>query len=224
MGPAIGLAILAVAAAGCSASEREQPPPATTPQVLSAAKVCAGLFPDEGGKALERILESTRFQVREEKRNPDVRAVAQAMEDAYRAGKKIRDMPQPVCEAVGEAKDHRIPTAQIMFTAYSKHAGDPADFPGVSDSGVKVSKRQKTNNLLFDCVSSRVGSTQDVPLRIGLAFQERWDESQGATVLGQDYLAVTHSAALAVARELGCANDGGLAARADGLPKPEDRS
>ncbi|MEU9145183.1 hypothetical protein [Streptomyces sp. NPDC048349] len=223
-GPAVGLVVLGAAAAGCSADERDQPPPAATPQVLSVADVCAGLFSDEGGKGVERVLESTRFLVRAEERNPDVRAVAKAMEDAYRSGRNIQNMPQPVCEAAGETKDSGfIPSLRIMFTAYSKHAGEPPDFPGVSDSGVKVSTRQKANQLAFDCVSSRVGSTQDVPLRIRVDFQERWDESKGAAALSRDYMAVTHSAALAVAKELGCANDGGLPARADGLPQPEDR-
>ncbi|MFE2325689.1 hypothetical protein ACFXD5_17495 [Streptomyces sp. NPDC059385] len=223
VGPAVGLAILGTAVAGCSTGEPEQPSPSTATQTLSVGQVCAGLFPEagEGGKALERVLESTRFQVREEQKNPDVRAVAKAMEDAYRSGKKIRDMPQPVCQVAGADKGSRIPTARVMFTAYSKQAADPADLPGVGARDVRVMTQRKRVNLTFDCVSSRVGSTQDVPLQVTLAFQERWDESKGDAVLGQDYLAVTHSAALAVAKELGCANNGGLPARADDLPKPE---
>ncbi|MFE2166905.1 hypothetical protein ACFXB3_17845 [Streptomyces sp. NPDC059447] len=221
----MALVLLAAAATGCSAGEPEKSPQPTAAPRLTAGQICAGLFTGEGAKALERVLESTAFHVRDDEKAPDVRAVAQVMEDAYRAGKRINDMPQPVCEASGaEAKAGYIPTVRIMFTAYSKHAGDPPDFPGVSDSGVMVSQRQKTNHLSYDCTSSRVGSTDNVPLRIKLAFQERWDGSKGETVLGQDYLAVTHSAALAVAKELGCTNNGGLPARADDLPKPEGGS
>ncbi|MFF8268780.1 hypothetical protein ACF059_15455 [Streptomyces sp. NPDC016562] len=182
-------------------------------------QVCAGLFTDEGGKALERALASTQFEIWDEKKNPDVRAVAQMMEDAYRAGRKIKNMPQPVCEMVGRPTETGVATARVMFTAYSKHAGDPADFPGVGDSGVRVRMEQKRVYLSYDCVSSRVGSTQEIPLRIKLLFQERWDASKGEDVLRPDYLAITHSAALAVAKELRCANDGGLPARAVDLPK-----
>ncbi|MGW7139456.1 hypothetical protein [Streptomyces xanthophaeus] len=38
-------------------------------------------------------------------------------------------------------------------------------------------------------------------------------------MLAQDYLVITHGAALAVAEELGCVNDGGLPVGAAGLPE-----
>ncbi|MFD8981397.1 hypothetical protein [Streptomyces sp. NPDC059564] len=205
-------------AVGCSAEEPEPLP--AGPQQLSTGQVCAGLFTAAGAEALERVLGSTTFLLRDEDKNPDVRAVAQVMEDAYRAGVKIRDMPQSVCEISGAPRESHFPTARLMFTAYSKHAGDPADFPGVSDSGVRVSTVAKWVYLSYDCASPRVGSTPDIPLRIRLLFQDQWDGSKGAAALGPDYLKVTHSAALAVAKELGCVNDGGLSARAEELPAP----
>jgi hypothetical protein len=206
-------------AVGCSAEEPE-PSPQAVPQQLSIGQVCAGLFRGEGAEALERLLESTTFLLRDEDRNPDVRAVAKVMEDAYRAGAKIRDMPQSVCKISGAPQDSRFHTARLMFTAYSKHAGDPADFPGVSDSGVRVSTEGKWVYLSYDCVSRRVGSTPDIPLRIKLLFQDQWEGSKGAAALGPDYLAATHSAALAVAKELGCLNNAGLPERAAELPAP----
>ncbi|MEU4951309.1 hypothetical protein [Streptomyces lavendulae] len=212
-----GLAMFAMLAVGCSAGEAE-PSAQAAPQELSIGQVCPGLFPGDGGGALERVLESTAFLLRDEGKNPGVQEVAQAMEDAYRAGAKIRDMPQPVCVISGAPPRSHFPTAQLMFTAYSKHAGDPVDFPGVSDSGVRVSTDGKRVYFSYDCVSPRVGATPDIPLRIRILFHEQWDESKGATALGQDYLAVTHSAALAVAKALGCVDDGGLPARAQELP------
>lgn len=219
-GPSVWVAALGIAAAGCSSGEPEQPPRTTAPQTLSVGQVCGGLFPGEGGKSLERILESTQFRVRDEKKNPDVRAIAQVMEDAYRSGEKIRDMPQPLCEIVGSEKEHHVPTVRVMFTAYSKHAADPADLPGVGAKDPRVWVRGKWVDLTYDCVSARVGSTNDIPLQITLGFQERWEESKGPSVLGQDYLAATHSAALAVAKELGCLNNAGLPERAGELPAP----
>ncbi|MFE2149642.1 hypothetical protein ACFXAO_06410 [Streptomyces lavendulae] len=217
-GPSVWVAALGVAAAGCSSGEAEPPTRISAPQTFSADRVCGGLFAGEGGKALERILESTNFRFLDEKANRDLSSIAQTMEDAYRSGKRIRDMPQPVCEVAGPDKERHIPTVRLMFTAYSKHAGDPVDFPGVSDSGVRVSADGKRVYFSYDCVSPRVGSTADIPLRIKILFHEQWDESKGATALAQDYLAVTHSAALAVAEALGCVDDGGLPARAQELP------
>ncbi|MEW2138991.1 hypothetical protein AB0892_20765 [Streptomyces sp. NPDC005409] len=219
MVPAVVLALFGTTVVGCSGGDsQESAQPAPLPR-LPVSHVCPGLFEGEGEKALERVLASTQFQIRHEEKNPDVRVVAQAMEDAYQAGKEIRDMPQPVCEMSGRPTETGLATARMMFTAYSKHAGDPADFPGVSDSGVRVAMEQKRVYLSYDCVSSRVGSTQEIPLRIKLLFQERWDASKGEDVLRPDYLTITHSAALAVAKELRCANDGGLPARAVDLSK-----
>ncbi|MET8754417.1 hypothetical protein ABZW32_30630 [Streptomyces sp. NPDC004667] len=214
-GAAFGAAVM-----GCSAAEPGPAAPPTAGPLLSVSQVCAGLFTDDGGKALERILESTEFQIRDEKRNPEVGVVARAMEDAYRSGAKIHYAPQPVCRIVGMGKAGYRPTANVMFTAYSKYDADPADLPGVTARRPRVWMQGKSVDVTFDCVSVRVGSTPDVPLQVTTAFQEQWQASKGAAVLGQDYLAVTHSAALAVAKVLGCVNDGGLPARAQELPPP----
>ncbi|MFF4581700.1 hypothetical protein ACFY15_25425 [Streptomyces sp. NPDC001373] len=132
-------------------------------------------------------------------------------------------MPQSTCEISAEPVASRLATALVRFTAYSKYAGDSADFPGASDQGVQVSTRQrKVVHLEYDCVSPRVGSTQDVPLRIRILFHEQWDASKGEAVLRPDYLAIAHSAALAVAKELRCVDDGGLPARAEDLPAAAD--
>ncbi|MFJ8166333.1 hypothetical protein ACIRBY_36210 [Streptomyces sp. NPDC096136] len=217
--PLAGLAMLGTAGAGCSSGGPEPATQAAEPPRLSVGQVCPGLFPADGGKALERVLESATFLLRDETRNPDVRAVAQAMKDAYRSGGKIREMPQATCEIAAQPVPFRLATALIRFTAYSKHAGDSSDFPGASDQGVQVSTRQrKVVHLEYDCVSPRVGSTQNVPLRIRILFHEQWDASKGETVLRPDYLAIAHSAALAVAKELRCVDDGGLPARAEDLP------
>ncbi|MBT2456109.1 hypothetical protein [Streptomyces sp. ISL-86] len=72
--------------------------------------------------------------------------------------------------------------------------------------------------MAFDCVSSRVGSTRDIPLRITAVFKDRWDKSNGDAALGGDYLAIAHSAGLALAKELGCENNGELPDGAEALP------
>ncbi|WP_157880259.1 hypothetical protein [Streptomyces katrae] len=213
------MAFVVTATVGCSGGRPEQQAPVPTVTRVSADQACAGLFPEDGRKALERVLESTEFQLLNQKWNPDARAVAQVMEDAYRSGKRINEMPQSTCEVAGSDKGHYVPTLSMQFTAYSLYAGDPVDFPGVSDRGVRVAVReQKFVHLSYDCVSPRVGSTADVPLRIKVLFHEQWPGSKGETILRPDYLAITHSAALAVAKELQCAGDGGLPARASDLP------
>ncbi|MEU3311985.1 hypothetical protein ABZ743_04905 [Streptomyces sp. NPDC006662] len=206
--------LFVTATVACSGGTAERPAPVPSVTRVAADQVCAGLFPGDGGRALERVLESTEFRLRDEKRNPDVRAVAQAMENAYRSGRRIREMPQSTCIVSGSEKERHVPEAMVRFTASSKQ-----DAFDLSPQGVHVSTREeKIVYLDYDCVSPRVGSTPDIPLRVNIMFQERWQESKGEDVLRPDYLAITHSAALAVAKELRCVDDGGLPARAAELP------
>ncbi|MER5811665.1 hypothetical protein ABT143_26360 [Streptomyces sp. NPDC002033] len=206
---------------GCSGGGAEEVP-RTAPQTFPVQKVCGGIFPDEGAKAVERILESKEFQVREARRNPDVAAVARTMEDAYRSGKRIREQPQSVCEVVGTVdRDGHVPRAQVMFTAFSKYAADPADLPGLPAGAPRVAGVGKGVDLSFDCVSPRVGATRDVPLQVTAQFSDFRSNSKGPAVLGQDYLAAVHAAALTVAKELGCLNDAGIPAQAGQLAAPE---
>ncbi|MFD3720243.1 hypothetical protein [Streptomyces sp. NPDC058674] len=219
-GPAVTLVVLGTVAAGCSTGGSEQPAPAAEPQKVPVAQVCTGLFPAAGGEALERVLGSTEFRIRDAQKNPGVRAVAQAMEDAYRAGARVRDMPEATCEVAGEPKGSRFATARVRFTAFSKNAADPADLPGVGARDPRVWTESKQLYLTYDCVSPRVGSTQAVPLQIRVLVHAQGGGNEGEAGPGQDQLTVIHSAALSVARDLGCANNAGLPEQAQNLPKP----
>ncbi|MEV8533513.1 hypothetical protein [Streptomyces sp. NPDC051211] len=218
-----GLAALGLLA-GCSGPESEPEPESSATQgrkFVSVARLCPGLFGAEGGKALERFLESTEFEIRDEKKNVGVQAVVKALENGYKAGKGIRDMPDQICQVSGRPKDGYYRSADLWVDGYSKHVGDPEEFPSLKDRGPRASSSGKQVHLSYDCVSSRAGSTADVPLRIRLMLREQWDGSMGAAVLGPDYLAAVHSAALSIAKELGCAGNGGLPGRPDALPAPD---
>ncbi|MFJ6796457.1 hypothetical protein [Streptomyces sp. NPDC091268] len=197
-------------------------------EVLSAAQVCGGtLFTSEAAQALERVLQSSGFVVRTGRDNLNAEAMGAVMEAAYRAGNKVRDMPTGNCEISGKALriegDERYPSAQVRLTAFSKNAGIPAGESGASARGVTVSGAVRQRSVAFDCVSPRVDSTVDVPLRITATFRSRFDKGTVAEAeLVEDYGILAHSAALAVAKELGCVSNGGLPDRAAGLPAPRE--
>ncbi|MEU9103803.1 hypothetical protein AB0D54_05470 [Streptomyces xanthophaeus] len=188
---------------------------------MSVGELCAGLLLGEGANAVERVLESSRFVVKNEKDNPDIRTTAQALEDAYRAGENIREVRQPSCRVSQEPSGTIGQGLRLSFAPLSRHIRKWEDFLGPNDKGVRVEAQDKHLWLGFDCVSSRAGSTQEIPLRISVHFLEHWANSKGSAVLAQDYRTITHGAALAVAKELGCVNDGGLPAQAAGLPEPD---
>ncbi|WP_031156987.1 hypothetical protein [Streptomyces xanthophaeus] len=217
-GAALVLVVLVVTSTACSAGKPEVSASPSASPVYSADRICAGLFPGEGGKALERVLGSTQFKVRDEEDNPDVQAAAQQLEDAYRAGAAIRDMSHPRCEVAAQPGKPHVRRLIVDFVPLSRHIQKSEDFLGPDDKGVRVSAGVKHVSLGFDCVSSRAASTEEIPLRISVQLTEQGTR-KGDAVLAQDYRAITHGAALAVAEELGCVNDGGLPARAAGLPE-----
>ncbi|MCX4629630.1 hypothetical protein [Streptomyces sp. NBC_01443] len=219
----VGLVSLGVLAAGCTPSEPDDPQ-LQEPKVVSATQVCGGtLFTPEAGKALERVLQSTEFVIREDKVDLSTAAMAKKLEEAYRSGKEVRNMPMPDCDISGKPKEidgfGHYPSAQVRFKAFSKNAGIPDYVPGATDSGVNVGGRIRQRSVAFDCVSPRVGSTAEVPLRITATFFNKFDKGNGdEAVLDKDYFLLVHTAALSMAEELGCANNGGLPDRADALP------
>ncbi|MFD9335209.1 hypothetical protein ACFWBF_12505 [Streptomyces sp. NPDC060028] len=224
---AAGIA-LGVVCAGCAgpAPDAAEPEPEPETKVLAATEVCGGgLFSAEAGGALERVLESSRFVIREERERTDVPSAANMLEEAYRAGSRMRDLPRPKCTFSGEPKkvdaDSYFPSGEVRFIPHGRNEGLPDHLPGVNDTGTVVWTGRRQYNLEFDCVSTRVGSTQEVPLRVVVEFRNIWDKGTAAEAdLVKDYRILAHSAALAVAKELGCVNAGGLPGRAEELPAP----
>ncbi|MFJ3171394.1 hypothetical protein ACIPJK_11525 [Streptomyces roseus] len=224
---AVGAATLGLAAAACSGSPADETETSSDPEQVSAIQVCGGgLVSSSAGSSLERVLESSRFVIREEKENANVSSIAKALENAYRAGSKVRDTSIPSCDISGALKnadsDRYYPTASLRFRATSKNSGVPDYMPEAKDSGTKSWASFREYTIAFDCVSSRVGSTNEIPLRISAEFRSKWDKGQAEeSTLAPDYAALAHSAALSVAEKLGCDGRGGLPERPDGLPKPE---
>ncbi|WP_328970228.1 hypothetical protein [Streptomyces sp. NBC_00239] len=143
------------------------------------------------------------------------------MQNAYRAGKAIRDSPEPECEVSGpvqEISSNRAwPTASLRFSAFSKR-GDIEGLPS-SRRGTRFRIDGGNAQLNFDCVSSRVRSTPAIPLTVRVGFTDQWTPRKGA--VGREYpkdvAAVLHSAATSVARKLECSDNGGLPARSEDL-------
>ncbi|MER7465503.1 hypothetical protein [Streptomyces sp. NPDC097981] len=223
------MVVLVLAAAACSGSASDGTSTPSEPEQVSAIQLCGGLVSSAAAPALERVLESSRFVIREGKENADVASIAKALESAYRAGRMVRDTSIPSCDISGALKDidsdRYYPTAYLRFRATSKNEGVPDYMPGAKDAGAKGWAGFRKHTIAFDCISPRVGSTSEVPLRITAAFRSKWDKGQaGEAALASDYVTLAHSAALAVAEALGCDARGGLPDRPEGLPKAEPAS
>lgn len=218
----VGLIVLGVLASGCSSPEPEEP--VREPRVVAATGVCGGtLFPAGAGPSLERVLESSKFVIRDEGKDVSTAESAKMLEDAYRSGKDVRDKPTADCDIDGEARlvgDYkRYVSALVRFKAFSKKAWNSGVGEKVYDEGVLVTGRTRQRSIEFDCVSARVGSTAEIPLRITVTFMNQFAEgADDEAALVNDYLLLAHAAGLSMSKELGCANNGGLPDRPEGLP------
>ncbi|MFE9482734.1 hypothetical protein ACFYNM_29470 [Streptomyces spororaveus] len=208
---------LALAAAGCSSPDsgpkKTAPESATTSVTVEVADACPGLLSAAGAEALKRVLQSSAV-MRDEAQAVGVAATGKALEAAYKAGPKVREAAVPSCTVTGQVGGGER-MGEIRLTADSGKAGPPRP----DQVGVRVLPGEKEAGVSFDCVSTRVGSTTDVPLRITGVFANRWQKLESDSGLADEYLVVAHSAALAVSRELGCANNGGLPAAAGELDR-----
>lgn len=209
------LAVFVTLVAGCSTSD---PEPKTSlsakPPEVDLTKACPGLITDAAGKALTDVLQSSHL-VNDDAQTVGVTAMGKALEEFYRAGPKAGAFVAPACTVTGTVgRGKRV--GEIHLAAGSGNAGAP----GSDETGVRVTRADRERGVAFDCASTRVGSTREMPLRITAVYHDRYQDSRGDAVLGEDYLVLAHSAAVAIAKELGCENNGGLPEGASALPKP----
>ncbi|MFB6616436.1 hypothetical protein ACFCV9_19875 [Streptomyces sp. NPDC056367] len=182
---------------------------------MDLAEACPGLITDTAGEALRAVLQSSHL-LNNDAQTVGAAAMGRALEQAYRQGLKGREPAGPVCNVTGIVGGGQR-AGEIGVTAPGLKDGAP----GAEQTGVRVTRADKERSVTFDCVSTRVGSTRDAPLRITGFFKDQFHDSEGDAVLGEDYLVLAHSAAFAIAKELGCEKNGGLPDGALALPRPD---
>ncbi|MBT2466470.1 hypothetical protein J7E97_00980 [Streptomyces sp. ISL-66] len=208
------LAVLVALVAGCTTSDPESKASRSvkSPEV-DLTEACPGLITDAAGEALMHVLQSSDL-VNDDAQTVGVTAMGKALEETYRAGAKVREFTAPVCTVTGIVGSGRR-VGEIRVAAESGNAGTP----GTARTGVRVTRADKERGVAFDCVSTRVGSTHDMPLRITALYTDQYQNSKGDAALGEDYLVLAHSAARAIAKESRCENNGGLPDGAAALPR-----
>ncbi|MFE2552396.1 hypothetical protein ACFXGI_28155 [Streptomyces sp. NPDC059355] len=211
--PVAVLAVLVTLVAGCNTSNPEPKASLSAkPPEVDPTQACPGLITDAAGQALTEVLQSSHL-VNDNAQTVGVTAMGKALEEFYRAGPKDGEAAAPACTVTGTVGGGKR-VGEIRLVA--KRGNDSA--PGSDRTGVRVTRADKERGVAFDCVSTRVGSTRDVPLRITAFYTDKSRSSRGDAVLGEDYLVLAHSAAVAIAKELGCEDGGGLPDGASALP------
>lgn len=185
----------AVLLAGCGADTEARKPPAKRP-VVASKDACPGLLDTAAGEAMERVLQSS-YVIPDDDQAVSAAVMAQAVEDMS---------PVPVCLATGQiGSGGRVGEIRLR-------PGPDAE----QGKGVRVTSRDNARAIAFDCESSRVGAVGT--LRVTTTFEDQWERVSRKAELGNDYLVIAHSAARALAKELGCRDGGGLPEQPAGLP------
>lgn len=210
-----GLVVCLTFAVGCSSSTDCGPKKSTPlPITMDVVDACPGLLTATSADAVKRVIHSS-YLMRDEGQAVGVAAMGKALEAAYKSGPAVREMAGTPCVVTGQVgRGERA--AENRLTADSSKAGPLRP----DEVGLGVSLSEKEGRAAFDCVSTRVGSTAEVPLRITSVFTNRFHKVRKDDRPQDHYVMVAHSAGVAVARELGCAKNGGLPADSGELPPP----
>ncbi|MER5761687.1 hypothetical protein [Streptomyces sp. NPDC002082] len=178
---------------------------------MTVRQVCGGtLFTPEAGTALEHVMGTSEFVVEDGQADLSAEGIAKVMEDNYRSGRDVADADAAQCRIKGAPKQSdggklRSSQAAVVFLGHKRSAAEA--------SGPRLLREGRAHTVKFDCVSSRVGSTRQVPLRISADFSVVEGDVSGTATAAADGLVLVHSAAVSVAEELGCENKGGLPGR-----------
>ncbi|WP_030201173.1 hypothetical protein [Streptomyces sp. NRRL S-87] len=219
-----GLLALGVLTAGCtSPGTPENTLPTRRVEEVPASRVCGGTLLDTAAvSALERLTHSTAFDPEAVKKDHGAPEIARVMEAAFRSGDGVLNAPEDGCEISPVDSSSAFPTIVVAFIALGKApAGTPTDEPNeMSTPGVLARASEDGAKIYFDCESRRLGTTEEHPLRLRSEVQNSVRERGEPAATRHDNLTLAHSAAVAVAKELGCAGNGGLPGTAAGLPVP----
>ncbi|MFK0221743.1 hypothetical protein ACIQWN_26575 [Streptomyces vinaceus] len=209
------LAVFVIPLAGCTTSDPEPKASLSAkPPEVDPTQACPGLITDAAGKALIQVLQSSHL-VNDDAQGVGAPAMGKALEEFSRTGARAGEITAPACSVTGTVGGGKR-VGEIRLVAERGNTGTP----GSDQTGVRVTRADNERGVAFDCVSTRVGSTRDMPLRVTSYYTDRSRSSRGDAVLGEDYLVLAHSAAVGIAKELGCEGNGALPDSASALPAP----
>ncbi|MFJ4774792.1 hypothetical protein [Streptomyces sp. NPDC088762] len=207
---ALAVAVVgAVLLAGCS-GDGDGP---SGPAELSGAQVCPeGMLAPDAVRGIEKLTGATLFAQPEEGDSAGVRWVAGVLSRGY--AKIGASLGGQACKATPlDEKNRRKVSVSFEIESELQRTGENSESGkghyweyDLGRNALAVSRQAR---LYFDCASSRLaGPDKAVPVEASVNVSEgsKGDEPE----LREANLAIVHSAALAMAKELGCKNNGGL--------------
>ncbi|MBT2480985.1 hypothetical protein [Streptomyces sp. ISL-94] len=194
---------------GCGGDDDEPSGPAE----LSAAEVCpGGMLGPDAVRGLEKVTEATVFAPPENGENPGVTWVAGVLARGYaKAGGSLGGQ---ACRATPlDEKNRRKVSVTFEIQSELQRTGENSESGKGHyweyDLGRNALAISRQAQLFFDCASSKLaGPDKAVPVAASVSVANGSEANE--LELREANLAIVHSAALAMAKELGCKDNGGL--------------
>ncbi|MEU9057594.1 hypothetical protein AB0D13_01550 [Streptomyces sp. NPDC048430] len=192
---------LLVGAVGCGGSEPDHAEAAT----VAGADLCGGdAVSADAAEALRVITGSSRFEA------------SGAKSTVANAAQELTDGFAPSVTGDGDVCRIYAPDDELRIT-WQLSGSAPTDDPASKFTVLKMGERALTATdgsfLRFGCRSGKLTGTEPAHIDIGVERGGMPTEPEGdPDALKDAYATVAHSFSLAMAKELGCKNDGGLQA------------
>ncbi|MEU3897708.1 hypothetical protein [Streptomyces sp. NPDC045251] len=199
---------LLAGATGCGGDEGEDGAPDDY-KAVAGTQLCGGnAISTDAAKALKVITGSAQFEASAEEYT--VKKAAADLVDAY----PLSTVTNDVCR-IYTARD--APDFDLRIT-WNLEDGPPTGDSAPKFTELKMGELAVTAAdkayVFFACQSDKLGSSPDVHIVIGVQHWAMPSEPEGnVEALKDAYATVAHSFSLAMAKELGCAKNGGLPAK-----------
>ncbi|MFJ9109128.1 hypothetical protein [Streptomyces sp. NPDC102283] len=184
---------------------------------MDVAELCGGVFAGRMEKTVQAVAGGTVFK----RRGGDgMDKVIEKIKEGY-ASDHSWLVKQNLCEISVRGGSFLDATA-ISFSVHEpQDVGDPRHPAGARlfSLGKEAVANTRSAGLCFECVSPQIEGSGRIPVRVRGGLGKAKDRGDAVEDLVANQ-SVLHSASLAVAKRLGCTNNGGLPEKLDPDPQP----
>ncbi|MEV6165987.1 hypothetical protein AB0L71_29560 [Streptomyces sp. NPDC052052] len=196
---------------GCSG----EPESVTKEKTVAAAGLCGGAVSADAAKALQLISGAEKFEPTG-KDSTTVNAVQKLIDNFSPLSEKPSMVPEDLCRIYpGDESNHEEIRIQfhLVYGKLAETGGDLASGLRAFRMGEKASAGSDRSFLQFACTSDKLTGSSESPAHVEVLISQRKAPEGDTEELRSAQAALVHSVSLSMARESGCADDGGLEER-----------
>ncbi|MFE7397399.1 hypothetical protein [Streptomyces sp. NPDC057557] len=205
------MSVVLVGLVGCS----EEPEPTPKEKPVAAAGLCGGAVSADATKALQLISGSEEFEPTG--KGSTTASAAQKVIDNFSPLSENPSMtPEDLCRIYPADESNREEIRIQFHLLYGKSAkpdGDMASGQRAFRMGEEASAGTDRSFLQFACTSDKLSGSAESPAHVEVVISQQKVPEGDTEELRSAQATLVHSVSLAMARQLNCADDGGLEER-----------